>query len=232
MTRIRSSFSDPRYPRKSAANKEIEMSLPTKIVKYPHPALRFPAKPVTTIDRELRLIAGRMLELMYDQKGLGLAAPQVSIPVHLIVMNFEGDPTKKEHECIGINPVIVDRSGTQEGSEGCLSFPDLFQNVRRAKKITVRAFDLDGRAYEMKCSDLPARLWQHEIDHLFGELFIDKMTPVGRLGSKQMLKDLEKEFRGSQKRGEIPPDAEIVKQLAAWPPPKEPEPPAPPGPVM
>lgn len=197
-----------------------------KIVKYPHPALRFPAKPVTHIDKELRLLAGRMLELMYEQKGLGLAAPQVTIPIHLIVMNFEGEPDRKDQECIAVNPVIVDRKGSQEGSEGCLSFPELFQNVRRAKQVIVRAYDLEGKQFEMNSTDLPARLWQHEIDHLYGELFIDKMTPVGKLGSKQILKDLEREYRTSQRRGDIPSDAEIIKQLAAF------QGLAPPGPVM
>jgi peptide deformylase len=193
------------------------MSLSAKIVRYPHPALRFPARPVTTIDRDLKLLAGRMLELMYEHKGLGLAGPQVAAPVHIVVMNFEGDPAEKEQECVAINPVIVDRSGTQDGSEGCLSFPELFQNVRRAKKVTVRAYDLDGRAFEMTCTDLPARLWQHEVDHLHGELFIDKMTPVGKLGSRAALKEFEKEFRGSQRRGELPGDAELLRQLNEWP---------------
>src|SRR5437764_11019577 len=106
-----------------------------RIVPYPHPALRYAAKPVTTIDKELRLLAGRMLELMYEHKGLGLAAPQVAAPVPLLVMNFEGEPDKKEMECVAVNPVIVERRrGWQEGSEGCLSFPELYQNVRRAKE--------------------------------------------------------------------------------------------------
>ncbi len=197
-----------------------------KIVKYPHPALRFPAKPVTHIDKELRLLAGRMLELMYEQKGLGLAAPQVAIPIHLIVMNFEGDPARKDQECIAVNPVIVDRKGSQEGSEGCLSFPELFQNVRRAKQVVVRGYDLDGNQFEMHSTELAARLWQHETDHLRGELFIDKMTPIGRMGSKQMLKDLEREYRTAQRRGDITSDVEILRQLAAF------QGLVPPGPVM
>jgi peptide deformylase len=203
------------------------MALPTKIVKYPHPALRYPARPVTTIDKELRLLAGRMLELMYEHKGLGLAAPQVSAPVHLLVMNFEGDPEKKDQECIAVNPVIVDRRGSQEGSEGCLSFPDLYQNVRRAKEVVVRAYDLSGKQYEMTSADLAARLWQHEVDHLFGELFIDKMTPLGKLASRQALKVFERDYRVAQRRGEVPPDAEILKQLGGFT-----LQPAPPGPVL
>jgi peptide deformylase len=201
------------------------MSLTAKLVKYPHPSLRYPARPITTIDRGLRLLAGRMLEIMYENRGLGLAGPQVAAPIHIIVMNFEGDHTQKEQECVAINPVIVDRSGSQDGNEGCLSFPELFQDVRRAKKILVRAYDLEGRQFEMECTDLPSRLWQHEIDHLHGQLFIDKMSPVGKLGSREMLKEFEREFRGSQKRGATPSDAELLKQLASWTMPD-------PGPVM
>ena len=110
-----------------------------KIVLYPHPALRHPAKPLSAIDAEVRRYAGRMLELMYKHKGLGLAAPQVALPVQLLVMNFEGDAEKKELECVAVNPVIMDRKGTQEGDEGCLSFPDLYQKVRRAKTVTVQS---------------------------------------------------------------------------------------------
>src|SRR5205809_829720 len=160
-----------------------------KIVHYPHPALRHPAKPVAAIDKKLHLNIGEMLELMYAAKGLGLAAPQVALPYQLLVMNFSGDPDQKEQQCIAINPVLVDKKGSQEGSEGCLSFPELFQKVRRAKSIVVRAYDLDGRLYEMSASDLPARIWQHEIDHLHGILYIDKMGPLGKLAARGMLHD-------------------------------------------
>ncbi|MFL5329070.1 MAG: peptide deformylase [Gemmataceae bacterium] len=184
-----------------------------RIVPYPHPALRYPAKPVTTIDKELRLLAGRMLELMYEHKGLGLAAPQVAMPVHLLVMNFEGEPENKEAECVAVNPVILSRKGTQEGSEGCLSFPGLYQNVRRAKEVVVQAYDLQGRAFEMTSAELSARIWQHEIDHLHGELFIDKMTPLGKLSSRQALKDFERDYRLAQKKGEFAADVDLLKQL-------------------
>lgn len=187
-----------------------------KILKYPHPALRYPAKLVATIDKELRLLAGRMLELMYEHKGLGLAAPQVGAPLHLLVMNFDGDPEQKDQECVAVNPVIVERKGSQEGSEGCLSFPELFQNVRRAKQVTIRAYDLQGNQFEMTSTELAARLWQHEIDHLFGELFIDKMTPLGRIGSKEFLQQFEREFHSARKRGEIGTDAEILKALGEF----------------
>jgi peptide deformylase len=184
-----------------------------KIVLYPHPALRHPAKPLSAIDAEVRRYAGRMLELMYEHKGLGLAAPQIALPVQLLVMNFEGDPEKKELEYVAVNPVVVDKKGTQEGSEGCLSFPDLYQKVRRAKTVTVRYYDLSGNLCEMTAHDLPARLWQHEIDHLHGRLFIDVMGPLGRMSSKSTLKQFEAEYKAAQKKGDIEPDDELKRQL-------------------
>src|SRR4051812_6360662 len=152
-----------------------------KIVNYPHPSLRHAAKPLMAIDNDVRRAAGEMLELMYSAKGLGLAAPQVALPFQLLVMNFAGDPAQKEQECVAINPVIVDkRNGTEEASEGCLSFPDLYRKVRRSKTVVVRAYDLDGNLYEMTAHDLAARVWQHEVDHLHGTLYIDKMGPLGK----------------------------------------------------
>src|SRR5262245_59863092 len=155
-----------------------------KIVKYPHPALRHRSRPLTMIDKEVRLVAGRMLELMYAAHGLGLAANQVAWPFQLLVMNDLADPAQPEHEHVLINPVILDRKGIQEGDEGALSFPDLFQKVRRAKSVTVQAYDLDGQQIELRMSDLAARVVQHEIDHLHGVLFIDNMGPIGRLASR------------------------------------------------
>lgn len=184
-----------------------------KIVQYPHPALRYKARPVTSIGKDIRLLAGHMLDLMYENRGLGLAAPQVAAPVQLLVMNFSPDATDKAYEVVAVNPVLVDRKGSQEANEGCLSFPGLYQKVRRARSVFVRAYDLDGRLYEMRCADLGARLWQHEIDHLHGELFIDKLTTLARIASRQEIQEFEDVFRKYQKSGDIPPDADLVKQL-------------------
>ena len=178
-----------------------------QIVKYPHPALRHKAEPVTALSKEIELLVGGMLELMYKHEGLGLAAPQVAAPVRVLVMNFAADPNKKDHEFVAINPVIVEASKQIiDDREGCLSFPDLYAKVRRAKKVKVQAYNLKGELYEMTCEDLPARVWQHEIDHLDGTLFIDKMGMVGRMNSKKYLKQFEDEYYEAQKKGEIPPD--------------------------
>src|SRR5262249_30722748 len=110
-----------------------------KIVQYPHPALRFHAKPLTAIDKKVRLDAGRMLELMYEAHGIGLAATQVALTYQMFVLNPAADPNNREREGVYINPVLLERKGTIEGEEGCLSFPGLFQKVRRAKTVKVQA---------------------------------------------------------------------------------------------
>jgi peptide deformylase len=186
-----------------------------KIVRYPHPALRHPAKPVACIDKQLHLNIGAMKEAMYDAKGLGLAAPQVALPFQLLVMNITGDPTQPEREEVFLNPQIVERKGFIEDEEGCLSFPGLYQKLRRSKTIKVRAYDLKGNLIERVVSDLEARAWQHEIDHLNGVLFIDMMGPIARLSSRGAVKNFEREFRRAQEKGEIPPDVDIEKILAA-----------------
>ena len=109
-----------------------------KIVHYPHPALRHPGRPVATIDKKLHLHIGAMKELMYEAHGLGLAAPQVALPFQLLVMNVTGDPKQPEREEVFINPAIVERKGTIDAEEGCLSFPGLFQKIR-VSDGTVRA---------------------------------------------------------------------------------------------
>ncbi len=186
-----------------------------KIVHYPHPALRYKARPLPAIDRRVRLQVGEMLELMYTHRGLGLASPQVALPYQIFVMNETADPQQREHEFVCINPVILERRGSQEGDEGCLSFPELFQKVRRAKTVTVQFYDLEGQLKELTVGDLPARIFQHETDHLHGVLFIDKMGTISKLAARSALKDFERVYRRAQERGEVPPDAEIDKQLKA-----------------
>jgi peptide deformylase len=186
-----------------------------KIVLYPHPALRAKARPLTAIDRKVHEAARSMLDLMYEHKGLGLAANQVALPYRLLVMNLTGDPQQRDQEGIYVNPVVVERKGSVEDEEGCLSFPGLYTKVRRAKSVKVQAYNLKGELLEIAASDLAARCWQHEVDHLDGVLFIDKMGPVARLASRGALREFEREYRKAQERGDIPPDALIEEDLAA-----------------
>jgi peptide deformylase len=183
------------------------------IVLYPHPALRHPAQALTAITQDIQKYAAEMLELMYKSHGLGLAAPQVALPYQMFVMNPTADPEQREHERVLINPEILERKGTIEGDEGCLSFPDLFQKVRRAKTVKVRYYDLQGQAVEITASDLEARVLQHEHDHLHGILFIDKMGYIARLACRGTLRSFEEQFRKSQERGDIPPNVTLEQHL-------------------
>jgi peptide deformylase len=187
-----------------------------KIVHYPHPALRHATRPLTSIDNEVRRQAAQMLDLMYEARGLGLAAPQIFLPYQMFVMNETADAEQREHERVMINPVVIERKGSVEGEEGCLSFPKLYQKVRRAKTVRVQAFNLQGQAIDEVFEEMPARVCQHEIDHLHGILFIDKMGTIAKLASRGMLREFEREFRKAQERGEIPPTAELEKVLQSW----------------
>ncbi|HTU91302.1 MAG TPA: peptide deformylase [Gemmataceae bacterium] len=184
-----------------------------KIVVYPHPALRHPAKPLAAIDKQIHLDAGRMLELMYEHKGLGLAANQVFLPYRIVVLNPSGDPQQRDKEEVLLNPVVLERKGAIEGEEGCLSFPGLFQKIRRAKTVRVQAYNLRGEVIDKSVSDLESRLWQHEVDHLDGILFIDKMGAIARLASRNALKELEQDFQRAQDKGELPATAQLERIL-------------------
>jgi peptide deformylase len=184
-----------------------------KIVQYPHPSLRHPARPLTAIDRKVHEAAAGMLALMYEAHGLGLAAPQVALPYQLLVLNPTGDPEQHEQEGVFINPVILERKGVIEGDEGCLSFPGLFQKVRRAKTVKVQAYNLKGELLEKVVSDLESRLWQHEVDHLHAILYIDKFGPIARLAARGQLRAFEQDFRKAQEKGDIPPDATLEQML-------------------
>src|SRR5262245_4010209 len=189
--------------------------MPRKIVNYPHPALRHKAKPVMSIDKQLHLDIGEMKEQMYLAKGLGLAAPQIALPYQLLVMNITGDANQPDREEVFINPRIVERKGIMEDEEGCLSFPGLYQIVRRAHTIKVQAYNLKGQLIEKTVNELESRAWQHEIDHLNGVLFIDMMGPISRLAARGDVKIFEKQFRDAQEKGEIPANVEIERILAA-----------------
>ena len=150
-----------------------------QIVKYPHPALRYASRPVTEIDDSLRAAIRAMFELMYAAKGIGLAANQVALPFRFFILNVTADPEQQDKEQVFINPEIVKRHSSTEDEEGCLSLPGLYAKVRRARKIRVRAYDLEGNLVEHEADELLSRAVQHETDHLEGKLFIDYLEPAG-----------------------------------------------------
>jgi peptide deformylase len=184
-----------------------------RIVHYPHPSLKHAGKPVKSIDKELRLQVGNMFELMYDAKGLGLAATQVALPIQLLVMNITGNPGHKASERVFINPTIVEKKGVMDGEEGCLSFPGMYAPVKRAKRVVIEAFDLEGKPVREEATGIASRAWQHEIDHLDGIVFIERFSPLIRLARERDIAGFVTRFKQAQEAGVIPPEAEIEKML-------------------
>jgi peptide deformylase len=184
-----------------------------RIVTYPHPALRYASRPVEAIDDTLRSHVRAMFDLMYEHRGIGLAANQVALPFQVFVLNLAADPAQADQERVFINPEIVKRHSSVVDEEGCLSFPGLYAKVQRARKIRVRAFDLAGQPIEVEADELLSRAIQHETDHLHGKLFIDTLTGADRLTADPKIREFEQAYRQAQASGEMPPDAELVRRL-------------------
>jgi peptide deformylase len=186
-----------------------------RIVKYPHPTLRHKSKPLRRVDGELRSIVAQMFDIMYSNRGIGLAANQVDLPYRLFVINVTGDSAQADQEHVFINPEITLRSGGMaEDEEGCLSFPELYAQVKRPERCTVVAYNLAGQEVKYELKGLFARAVQHEFDHLDGVLFVDRLTPSGLLSVRESLADLERELEGDRSRGLLPDDDQIVARLA------------------
>lgn len=162
-----------------------------EIKKYPEKVLKQKALPVTTFDDELQALIDSMIETMYAAPGVGLAAPQVGESKRLAVIDISSKEVKVPLLVI-VNPVIADFEGIIEFEEGCLSIPDYTANVRRAEKVLVRAQDRAGQAIEIEGTDLLAIALQHEIDHLEGILFIDRISPIKREFFKKRHKKVQK----------------------------------------
>ncbi|MGH9555882.1 MAG: peptide deformylase [Terriglobales bacterium] len=161
------------------------------IVKYGDPVLERPAAPVTVFDGDLRKLVAEMFESMYAAHGVGLAAPQVGIPLRIAVIDvtFKENPDAK---LVLVNPEIVHKEGKQRHSEGCLSLPDFRADVTRANRVTVRAQDLEGKTFEHTGEELLARALLHETDHLNGRLFISHISALKRDLIKRKIRKLAK----------------------------------------
>jgi peptide deformylase len=152
------------------------------------PILRQETKPVDRMTDELRRLADDMFETMHAAKGIGLAAPQIGRLERLAVIDIENDPI------VIVNPEIILTEGAAKGEEGCLSIPEVFGDVERATKITVRALDRDGKPFELEATDLLARCLQHEIDHLHGKLFLDYLSFLKRRSALSKWESMKKDF--------------------------------------
>ncbi len=149
------------------------------IVKYGNPVLETPAKPVTNFDDKLKTLVQDMFESMYAAHGVGLAAPQIGIPLRLAVVDisFKENP---EAKLVLANPEIVNTEGSQTLEEGCLSLPEFREKVSRPNRVTVRAQDENGEWHEHTGEDLLARAFLHELDHLNGKLYIHLISGLKR----------------------------------------------------
>jgi peptide deformylase len=154
------------------------------IRKYGDPLLRRRAEPVGEITPEIRAIVADMIDTMYDEVGIGLAASQVGVALRLIVV---GDEEGRGAQAL-INPVVTDQGGQATAEEGCLSIPGVFAPVTRSAWVKVEARDADGNQVSIDARGLRARVLQHELDHLDGVLFIDRLDPVTRDRIKRKIK--------------------------------------------
>ncbi len=161
------------------------MTLP--ILTYPNPILAQSAEPVGQCTPKLHDLAQHMLETMYTKEGIGLAAPQVGVSSRLIVLDVTG-PDKRDDPKILVNPVIVSASGQTESNEGCLSVINLRCKVQRSECIRLQALDINGQPIEFDADAMLAICLQHEIDHLNGVLFIDRVSRLKRSLYEQKLK--------------------------------------------
>jgi peptide deformylase len=163
------------------------------ILVHPDPRLRKPAAPVETVDEGVRALAADMLATMYDAPGIGLAATQLGVMKQIFVMDC-ADKDEEPEPIVLINPEVVWRSDeTATSEEGCLSIPEVYEDVTRPARVRVRWLGLDGAAHEAEFAERRAVCVQHEIDHLQGRLFIDYLSPVKRAMITARMKKLKRE---------------------------------------
>ncbi|MDX5408420.1 MAG: peptide deformylase [Chromatiaceae bacterium] len=163
------------------------------VLHYPDERLRTVAKPVDSVNAEIKQLVADMLDTMYAENGIGLAATQVNVHQRVVVIDVSED---RNEPMVFINPEITHRSGDTCYEEGCLSVPQSYAKVERAAEITVKALDKNGNPFELKADGLLAICLQHELDHLVGKLFIDYLSPLKR---DRIRKKLEKEAKMAQR---------------------------------
>lgn len=162
------------------------------ILHYPDARLHTVAKPVKQVDARIHKLVEDMAETMYAAPGIGLAATQVNVHERVVVIDLSETHDQLR---VFINPELVASSGTEESEEGCLSVPGVFDKVRRAERVTVRALDRDGKPFELEADGLLAVCIQHELDHLKGKVFVDYLSSLKRNRIKAKLAKQAREHR-------------------------------------
>lgn len=161
-----------------------------EVLHYPDKRLRTVAKAVTEITPEIQEITTNMLETMYQENGVGLAATQVNIHQRIAVIDVS---ESRDQPMVLINPLIIEQSGEEESQEGCLSVPETNADVKRAEFVTLQYMDLDGNTQVIEADGLLAVCIQHELDHLKGKLFIDYLSPFKQKRIKTRLEKLQRQ---------------------------------------
>ena len=161
------------------------------LIRYPDPRLRKPSSRVERIDDSLKRLVDKMFEVMFDARGVGLAAPQLGVNIRL----FVASPTaERDDRCVYVNPEVISSHGSQEEEEGCLSLPGVSCKIKRPNVVTLRATNLSGQDFEETGERLLARIFRHEMDHIEGRLIVDRMGSVAKLANREALKQLEEMF--------------------------------------
>lgn len=168
-----------------------------RIVEYPDPVLRKVSVEIDALGPPLEALAQRMLELMREGRGIGLAGPQVGLALRIFVCNTTDDPA---NDMVCVNPTLADFEGGAEMEEGCLSLPEINVPVRRPEGVTLSALDAHGHPFIRRSNDLWARVWQHETDHLDARLIIDYMSTEAAMSNRRALKQLEQQYQRLAKR--------------------------------
>ncbi|WP_448587913.1 peptide deformylase [Thermocrinis sp.] len=164
-----------------------------RIVKFPDPILKNPTLRVDVIDREIRRLVEDMFETMYKADGVGLAANQVGEPLRIMVIDTTQRKDSPPVKLVLINPELISAEGTISYREGCLSFPGLAVEVDRHRKVKFRAMDLEGELKEYELEGFPAIVFQHELDHLDGITFIDRVNGLKRRLALERYSKLQKQ---------------------------------------
>lgn len=178
------------------------------IIPYPHSTLKYKSKPIVRVDDDLRKVIRKMFDLMYEAKGVGLAANQVGLPLRFFVVNELADPAKGK-ELVFINPVLSLPKGSDKAEEGCLSLPSIYADVVRPKTVRVNAYDITGEEINFEATGLMSRIVQHETDHLDGVLFIDRLADSERATIENEIHEMEIVFQSRRDAGGIPSDFDI-----------------------
>ena len=163
-----------------------------QITHYPAPVLAERAKPVEKIDDNIRRLVDKMTDIMLENKGVGLAAPQAGVPLRLFIISLDGT---RENVKVYINPTVTPDGQLGETEEGCLSVPGIYTKVRRFKRCKVTATDIDGNEFAEEAEGLYARALQHEYDHIEGMTIVNRIGRAAKIAHRKQLKKLVEEHK-------------------------------------